>query len=577
MGTAIRELLGTGCIWETVQPPRVVNPLSVSARGDKKRLILDLRYVNDHVLKQRIKFDDWRVMEHFLTRDGFMFSFDIKQGYHHIEMDSDSVEYLGFAWEMDGRLRYFVFLVLPFGLTSAPYIFTKVLRSLVKFWRGKGIRICCFIDDGCGVGDDKGSTLAHVGTVRDTLGKCGFVTNEKSIWDPTQELDWIGYNVNLREEVMRVSQRRATSLKAGLANLTKGLPYTTARDLAKLVGKIISTKWVLGEVTQLKTRHIFNMIKNRRKWDSRMSVNHFEGVISELVFWRDNFDKLNHKPIPPSPQNPDWVIASDASSTGLGAHTRVGTTELIVRKNFSPEEAAASSTHREAYAIMYALASFTHIRGSSVLWLTDNFGASRAIIKGSSVPALQDMAEKVYDLCQARRVTLKVQWVPRESIQYADHLSKLIDHDDWRTTPRLFNLLNERWGPYTVDRFADSSNTKLLRFNSKFLCPNTEQVDAFSSAWTGENNYLVPPVSMIPRVLTHMEGCGATGTLVVPFWPSAAYFPLIMSTEATFKPFVKDSWIFGWEEGLITQGENKKAFIGSDQFKSDILAAVLQF
>ena len=164
-----------------------------------------------------------------------------------------------------------------------------------------------------------------------------------------------------------------------------------------------------------------------------MSVNHFEGVISELVFWRDKFDILTHKLAPPSPKNPDWD--SDASSTGPGAHTRVGTTELIVRKNFSPEEAAASSTHKKVYAIMYALASFTHIRGSSVLWFTDNFGASRVVLKGSSIPALQDMAEKIYDSCQARRVALKIQWVPRESIQYAEHLSKLIDHDDSRTTP----------------------------------------------------------------------------------------------------------------------------------------------
>ena len=44
---AIRELVGSGRVLEVVVPPLVVNPLSVSVQATgKKRLILDLRYVN---------------------------------------------------------------------------------------------------------------------------------------------------------------------------------------------------------------------------------------------------------------------------------------------------------------------------------------------------------------------------------------------------------------------------------------------------------------------------------------------------------------------------------------------------
>ena len=34
-----------------------------------------------------------------------------------------------------GKTFYFVFTVLPFELTSALFIFTKVIRCLVKHWR----------------------------------------------------------------------------------------------------------------------------------------------------------------------------------------------------------------------------------------------------------------------------------------------------------------------------------------------------------------------------------------------------------------------------------------------------------
>ena len=60
---AIQELLDTGRIKEVETPPVVVNPLSVSSKNGKERLILDLRHVNKHVYKQKIKFDDWKVME----------------------------------------------------------------------------------------------------------------------------------------------------------------------------------------------------------------------------------------------------------------------------------------------------------------------------------------------------------------------------------------------------------------------------------------------------------------------------------------------------------------------------------
>ena len=44
---AIRELLESGRVVEVYVPPLVVNPLSVSVQATgKKRLILDLRYVN---------------------------------------------------------------------------------------------------------------------------------------------------------------------------------------------------------------------------------------------------------------------------------------------------------------------------------------------------------------------------------------------------------------------------------------------------------------------------------------------------------------------------------------------------
>ena len=125
---AISELLKSGSVKRLNKPPTVVNPLTVAvnAKG-KKRLVLDLRYVNPHIWKERIKFDDWKIASMYLNEGCYMFAFDLKSGYHHVEIDTRYQEFLGFAWEFEGEIRYFSFTVLPFGLPSAGHIFTKIV------------------------------------------------------------------------------------------------------------------------------------------------------------------------------------------------------------------------------------------------------------------------------------------------------------------------------------------------------------------------------------------------------------------------------------------------------------------
>ena len=53
-------------------------------------------------------------------------------------------KYLGFEWEQ----QFYVFTVLPFGLVSAPYVFTKLLRPMVRLWRSRGLISLMYLDDG---------------------------------------------------------------------------------------------------------------------------------------------------------------------------------------------------------------------------------------------------------------------------------------------------------------------------------------------------------------------------------------------------------------------------------------------
>ena len=222
-------------------PPHVVNPLSVSVQsGGKKRLILDLRHVNKHIWKEKFKFEDIRNACVYLPFDHFTFKFDLKSGYHHIDILQEHQTFLGFSWVVNGVRKFFVFTVLPFGLSSAPYIFTKVVRVLVRYWRSHAVRITVYLDDGLGSACDFARCEAASLFVKNSLQRSGFLPNDsKSIWQPTSCLVWLGYCIDLAIHTISIPSVRILSVLQVIDSIRSQYPSSIARKLAQFVGNII--------------------------------------------------------------------------------------------------------------------------------------------------------------------------------------------------------------------------------------------------------------------------------------------------------------------------------------------------
>ena len=118
----ISSLLLKGCITEIAegQLPKVVNPLSVS---QKIRLILDLRHINQFLHKHKFKLEDLSMATAIIPKNSFLFSFDIKSAYHHIEIEQSCRTYIGLSWEVNDQVKFFIFSVLPFSLSSVIFIY----------------------------------------------------------------------------------------------------------------------------------------------------------------------------------------------------------------------------------------------------------------------------------------------------------------------------------------------------------------------------------------------------------------------------------------------------------------------
>ena len=188
---------------------------------------------------------------------------------------------------------------------------------------------------------------------------------------------------------------------------------------------------------------------------------------------------------------------------------------------------------------------------------------------------LQAIATSFFSICLIHGISIEIQWIPREGNTQADYLSKIIDYEDWGGSEMFFNFMNELWGIYIIDRFANSTNAKLSRFNSLFWNVNTEAVDAFSQNWSGENNWLVPPIYAVIRTVKHVVACKAKGTLIIPKWTSAAYWPLIFSKHWSYHSYVKDVIEFKNATGIYVKGTNCSSIFGTEPFITPVVAVLL--
>ena len=171
---AVAELLKSGCVVQVPFKPFVVNPLSVATNSSgKNRLILDLSVLNKFIRKDKFKFEDWKIAVQYFSKGSFLFKFDLKSGYHHFDICPQQQTFLGFSWQE----KFYCFTVLAFGISSAPYLFTKCLKSLVKVWRKNAINLVLYLDDGFGICSSLEEAITHSEFVKNTLNDVGFLIN----------------------------------------------------------------------------------------------------------------------------------------------------------------------------------------------------------------------------------------------------------------------------------------------------------------------------------------------------------------------------------------------------------------
>ena len=122
------------------------------------RPVLNLRPPNKYMKYTKFRMETNASILAVLSQGDWLASLDLKDAYFHVPVLPAHRPYLRFAF----KDRIFQYRVLPFGLTTAPRVFTMILAPIVGLIHREGIRFHPYLDDCLVIARSKTALSRHV-------------------------------------------------------------------------------------------------------------------------------------------------------------------------------------------------------------------------------------------------------------------------------------------------------------------------------------------------------------------------------------------------------------------------------
>ncbi len=134
--------------------------------------------------------------------------------------------------------KIYEFQCLPFGLSSAPRAFTRLLKPVVAVLRSSGIRIVIYLDDLLIMHQDRQEIVKIFNMVLALLKNLGFLIKvEKCSLYPTQALVFLGALLDPKKLTIAVPMKKLQDLQRESANVAKK-EACSMHELASMIGRM---------------------------------------------------------------------------------------------------------------------------------------------------------------------------------------------------------------------------------------------------------------------------------------------------------------------------------------------------
>ena len=160
-------------------PPSYFSRLfTVRKDRDKWRPIIDLSVLNLSLRKQGFKMEDLKVIAKTLSPGLWGVKLDLKDAFFHVPLAPEVWKYFTFVIQIRGEPpKIYFFQKLPFGLTSAPWAFSRVLKPLKAILRLRDIQVTSYLDDFLILAGSRSQAIDHTAEVITLLQQFGFRIN----------------------------------------------------------------------------------------------------------------------------------------------------------------------------------------------------------------------------------------------------------------------------------------------------------------------------------------------------------------------------------------------------------------
>ena len=223
----------------------------------KWRVIVDMSRprgasVNDNIRREltHIAFssvEDAAHLMHYLGPNTLLAKMDISEAYRLIPIHPEDRVFLGVQWEDS----IYIDCQLPFGLASAPAIFSALSEALEWVLRKRGVRaVIHYMDDFLLMGapgtSECGQALA---TTIATCEELGVPLAEDKTEGPVTEISFLGIQLNAREMLTSLPPDKLAKLRAMVKELAGARVVRDRQQLESLVGHLVhaATVFPLGK------------------------------------------------------------------------------------------------------------------------------------------------------------------------------------------------------------------------------------------------------------------------------------------------------------------------------------------
>ncbi|XP_064086089.1 uncharacterized protein LOC135201140 [Macrobrachium nipponense] len=158
------------------------------------RPVLDVSSLNLFVKKESFKMETSQSVLGALRPGDWMVSLDLQDAYFHVPIHPQSRSFLS---QVHFKRQVFQFRALCFGLSTAPMIFTFLMRNVAKLLHLSKIRVSLYLDEWLIRSSSRARCLEDLQTTLLLAKSLGLLINyEKSHLTPTQSIVYLGIQMD---------------------------------------------------------------------------------------------------------------------------------------------------------------------------------------------------------------------------------------------------------------------------------------------------------------------------------------------------------------------------------------------